>query len=203
MDQVKIGKFISECRKKQKLTQSELAEKLNITDRAVSRWETGRGLPDSSLMLDLCNILNISVNELLSGQTIEMENCNKEIENKLIEMIKAKEEADKRLLRLEIFIGVLSLIVLFVPIILGAYMSFEHEWIRYLVIFSGFIPCIIGFSVALKIEQVAGYYKCPKCNHKYVPTYKAINMAPHIGRIRKMKCPNCGKKTWQRKVVDK
>lgn len=203
MDQVKIGKFISECRKKQKLTQSELAEKLNITDRAVSRWETGRGLPDSSLMLDLCNILNISVNELLSGQTIEMENCNKEIENKLIEMIKAKEEADKRLLRLEIFIGVLSCIVLFVPIILGAYMSFEHEWIRYLVIFSGFIPCIIGFSVALKIEQVAGYYKCPKCNHKYVPTYKAINMAPHIGRIRKMKCPNCGKKTWQRKVIDK
>ena len=63
MDQIKIGKFIAECRKKQDLTQMELAEKLNITDRAISKWETGKAMPDSSIMLELCDILKISVNE--------------------------------------------------------------------------------------------------------------------------------------------
>ena len=67
MDQVKIGKFIAKCRKEKNMTQAELAEKLNITDRAISKWETAKGMPDSSIMLDLCNELNITVNELLSG----------------------------------------------------------------------------------------------------------------------------------------
>ena len=79
MDQVKIGRFIAECRKNKKLTQVQLAEKLNITDRAISKWETGKGMPDSSIMLDLCNELNISVNELLSGEVIKMEDYNQAV----------------------------------------------------------------------------------------------------------------------------
>lgn len=67
MEQTKVGKFIAECRKNKNMTQAELAEKLNITDRAISKWETGKGMPDSSIMLELCNELDISVNELLSG----------------------------------------------------------------------------------------------------------------------------------------
>ena len=74
MDMEKTGKFISRCRKDAGLTQAVLAEKLGITDRAVSKWETGRSLPDASLMLELCGILGISVNELLTGEKIEMEN---------------------------------------------------------------------------------------------------------------------------------
>lgn len=72
MNQTEIGIFIARCRKEQKLTQAQLAEKLNITDRAVSKWETGKSMPDSSIMLDLCAILGITVNELLSGEKIEM-----------------------------------------------------------------------------------------------------------------------------------
>ena len=72
MNQEKIGKFIALCRKEKKLTQSELAEKLQITNKAVSKWETGRGMPDASLLLDLCDILGISVNELLSGEKIDI-----------------------------------------------------------------------------------------------------------------------------------
>ena len=113
MDQLKIGRFISNCRKAKGLTQMQLAERLNITDRAVSKWETGRALPDASIMLDLCSLLEISVNDLLSGEVVAMENYNKELENKLIEMVKQKEEADKRLLKMEVVIGVLSVIVLF------------------------------------------------------------------------------------------
>ena len=80
MDQVKIGRFIAECRKKKNLTQMQLAEDLGITDRAVSKWETGKAMPDTSIMLELCGILKITVNELLNGEKINMENTSKSIE---------------------------------------------------------------------------------------------------------------------------
>lgn len=77
MNQEVIGKFISTCRKEKGLTQTQLAEKLNITNRAVSKWETGKSVPDAAIMLDLCEILDVSVNELLSGERIAMENYQK------------------------------------------------------------------------------------------------------------------------------
>jgi len=202
MDQIKIGKFIAERRKMQNLTQMQLAEKLNITDRAVSKWETGRAMPDSSIMLELCDILKISVNDLLCGEEVTMDNCNKESEKILLEMIKQKEQSDKRLLAMEWVIGALSIIVLFVPIIIASLLTME-DWQRLALVFSGFIPAVIGFAFSLKIEQVAGYYECKHCSHKYVPTYKAVNMAMHMGRTRYMRCPECGKKSWQKKVISK
>ena len=91
MEQIKIGKFIAECRKKKNLTQAQLAEKLNITDRAISKWETGKGMPDSSIMLELCNELNISVNELLSGEMIDMKNYNRKADEKdVIDILRRK-----------------------------------------------------------------------------------------------------------------
>ena len=202
MDQIKIGKFISERRKNAKLTQAQLAERLNITDRAVSKWETGKAMPDSSLMLDLCEILGISVNDLLSGEVVGVDNYEKELEKKLVELIKEKEESDKRLLMLEVIVGIFSIIILFVPIILGALLPME-DWLRLVVVFSGFIPAIVGFAFAMKIEQVAGYYECRECGHRYVPDLKAMYRAMHMGRTRYMKCPNCGKKSWQKKVISK
>ena len=202
MDQLKIGRFIAECRKNNNLTQLQLAEKLNITDRAVSKWENGKSLPDSSIMLDLCRILNITVNDLLNGEKTDMENYNKDIEKNLLEIIKQKEESDKKLLSLEWVIGILSLIVLFVPIIIASFLPME-EWQRTVLVFSGFIPAFIGFFFAVKIEQVAGYYECASCKHRYVPTFCAVNFAMHMGRTRYLKCPECGKKTWNKKVISK
>ena len=203
MDQIKIGKFIAEQRKSKNLTQSNLAEMLGVTDRAVSKWETGRTLPDSSLMLDLCKILGITVNDLLYGEVKSMENYNKEVENKLIEMVKEKEQSDKQLLKLEVVVGILSCIIFFVPIFLGALLPNLEDWQRVVIVFSGFIPGIIGLLYAIKIEQVAGYYECKYCKHKYVPTYSDVIAAMHYGRTRYLKCPNCGKKSWQKKVVSK
>ena len=112
MDQIKIGRFIAECRKKQNLTQMQLAEELEITDRAVSKWENGKSMPDSSIMLDLCRLLKISVNDLLNGEVVIMENYNEKTEQLLLEMVKQKEENDKRLLSLEILIGIFSVIII-------------------------------------------------------------------------------------------
>ena len=203
MNQEKIGKFIATCRKKQNLTQEQLAEKLNVTFKAVSKWETGKGLPDASIMLDLCKELKISVNELLSGEIITVDNNQKEMEKNLLEIIKQKEEADKSLLTLEWVIAILSIIVLFVPITIGALLPFKEEWIRLVIVFSGFIPAFIGFHFTMKIEQTAGYYECRHCHHKYIPTIYAMYVAPHIGRTRYMKCPKCTKKSWNKKVLTK
>ena len=158
MDQVKIGKFIAQRRKQANLTQMQLAEKLNITDRAISKWETGKSLPDASIMLELCAVLGISVNDLLCGEIVTMEQYNKEMENKLLELVREKEEADRRLLALEWVIGIFSCIILLVPIIVGSLLTME-QWQRIMIVFSGFIPALIGFCFAMKIEQVAGYYR--------------------------------------------
>ena len=95
MNQIKIGKFIAECRKNVSLTQMQLAEKLGITDKAISKWERGVAMPDTSIMLELCDILGISVNELLSGEKINMENNNQKNEQLLLEMAKDLEQKNK------------------------------------------------------------------------------------------------------------
>ena len=202
MDQVKIGKFIAECRKQKNLTQMQLAEKLGITDRAVSKWETGKALPDSSIMLELCAILGITVNDLLSGEVITMDNYEKEMEKKLLEMIKQKEQADKRLLCVEVFIGITATVVLFAMVLLAAFVQMSNG-LRISLMVLGFILFFAGCFYALRIEQVAGYYACKECGHRYVPTYKTVNLAPHMGRSRHMRCPECGKKSWHKKVLTK
>ena len=202
MDQVKIGKFIAERRKAAGLTQMQLAERLLITDRAVSKWENGRSLPDSSIMLELCNILGISVNELLCGEVVLMESYNKELEKNLIEMVKQKEQADKRLLFLEYLVGGLLVAVLLAATMIASFVQME-EWLRVVIILGGLAPLLIATPFMLKIEQTAGYYECRRCGHRYVPKYKAVFMAMHSGRTRYMRCPECKKLSWQKKVISK
>ena len=202
MDQIKIGKFIAECRKQKNLTQMQLAEKLNITDKAISKWERGLSLPDSSIMLELCGILGITVNDLLSGEIITMDNYNKESEKNLLLVIKQKELADKQLLSLEIFVGYLVSIV-FISLIFVASFLQMASWLRLVLIGIGCILFAIGVGYAIRIEQTAGYYECAKCGYRYVPNFKSVLMSTHLGRTRHMRCPKCNEKTWQKKVISK
>ena len=205
MDQIKIGKFISEKRKERGLTQMQLAEKLGITDRSVSKWETGKSLPDASIMLELCGLLGITVNDLLCGEVVSMENYNEKIEKNLLDMVKQKEEADKRLLKMEIVIGIISVAFLFAMLAVGiVFMTMEKPlWMFFLPVCIGIAQFIVAMAFALKIEQVAGYYECAECGHKYIPKYSSVIMAMHMNRTRYMKCPKCGKRSWQRKVISK
>ena len=202
MDQVKVGKFIAQCRKNKSLTQFQLAEKLNITDRAISKWETGKGMPDSSIMLELCNELDISVNELLSGEFIKMDDYNEKLDQNLIEMVKQKEESDKKLLTMEIIIGVITIIMYLIEMVIVSYAEMQ-DLVRILIIISSTIFVFIVCILLVQIEQVAGYYECQKCHYKYVPTYKQVLWAGHIGRTRYMKCPKCNQRSWQKKVMFK
>ena len=202
MDQIKIGKFIAEQRKKVNLTQSRLSEKLNITDRAVSKWETGKSLPDSSIMLELCNILEITVTDLLNGEIVTTDDYDKRAEQYLIELVRQKEENDKRLLTLEVVIGFLSLTVILLPAFMAKFLPL-YEWQQALIALSGFIPGLIGFYFVLKIEQQVGYYECKKCKHKYIPSFRSVIFSMHVGRTRYMTCPKCKKKSWQKKAIKK
>ena len=202
MDQIKIGRFIAVRRKRANLTQLQLADRLGITDKAVSKWERGITMPDTSIMLELCDVLSISVNDLLCGEVVTMDNYNKELENNLLEMIKLKEQADKRLLSVEVFIGITATVVLFALVLLASFVQMSNG-LRISLMVLGFILFFAGCFYALRIEQVAGYYACKECGHRYVPTYKAVNLAPHMGRTRFMRCPQCGKKSWQKKALNK
>lgn len=200
MDQVKIGRFIQEKRKEKKLTQSEVAEKLNITDRAISKWENGVCLPDAGTMPELCEILGISINDLFSGEKVDMKENEKKLEENLLEMTKIKEQKDKMLLRLEIVLEVIVMIFFLALIMVAAYVEMEM-YLRIILIIGAFILLIPALYYGIKIEQVAGLYECSNCHHKYVPTFKSVFLAQHMGRTRKMKCPKCDTKCWHKKVL--
>ncbi len=202
MDQIKIGKFIQLKRKEKGFTQSELAEKLNITDRAVSKWENGICMPDASIMPELCEILSISINDLFSGEVVDMKDNEKKLEENLLEMTKLKEEKDKQLLRLEFVIGYISSITFLILIFIASYIQMPN-WLIILLIVIASIIFAYGMTYAIKIEQTAGYYECGKCHHKYIPTYQNVFFAMHIGRTRYMKCPKCNEKSWNKKVLKK
>lgn len=95
MDQVKVGKFISQCRKEKGLTQVQVAERFGVSNAAVSKWETGKSIPDASIMLALCELLGITANELLSGERIRAEEYKEKAEKKLVDMQLAQERLKK------------------------------------------------------------------------------------------------------------
>jgi transcriptional regulator with XRE-family HTH domain len=202
MDQIKIGKFIAECRKKQGLTQMQLAEKLNITDRAISKWENGRSMPDSSIMLELCGILKITVNDLLSGEKVNMENINQKNEQLLLDMAKELERKNKTIWTSMWAIMIVSITVLFAGIFIAAFLIPEGP-LQLVVILAICIVFLIPCFFALKLEVSVGAYKCEECGYEIVPTYSEALWALHRGFTRHLKCPKCNKRTWCKKVIKK
>ena len=202
MDQLKIGKFIAECRKQKNLTQMQLSEKLGITDKAISKWERGIAMPDSSIMLELCDILGISVNELLSGEKISMENNNQKNEQLLFDMAKELEQKNKTVWKSMWVIMIISMTALFSDILIAAFLIPEGVW-QLLTIIGICIVFLIPCFYALKLEVSVGAYKCKNCGHEIVPTYKEAMNAMHMGFTRYLKCPKCNKRTWCKKVIKK
>ena len=202
MDQIKTGKFIAECRKQKNLTQMQLAEKIGITDKAVSKWERGIAMPDTSIMLELCDILGISVNELLSGEKINMENNEQKNEQLLLEMAKELEKKSKTIWNAMWIIMTVSIIGLIGGLMLVAFFIPEGPWML-VAILSLCAVFLIPCFYALKLEVSVGAYKCKNCGYEIVPTYKEAMNAMHMGTTRYLKCPKCNKRAWCKKVIKK
>lgn len=201
MNQEKIGAFIAR-RRKEKANTSEACKLFRITDRAVSKWERGKGLPDPVYMLELCRLLDISVNELLTGEFIEETKYQQKAEDNLLIMAKQEVKQTKKMFFYENVIGIGSTIIFTILIFMSVYFV-ESEGIKILLFIFAFLFLITGVSIALKIETEEGYYECQKCHHKYIPSYRQVYFAMHIGRTRYMKCPHCQKRSWQKKIYSK
>ena len=202
MDQLKIGKFIAECRKQKNLTQMHLAEKLGITDKAISKWERGIAMPDSSIMIEMCGIIGISVNELLSGEKNGMENINQRNEQLLLEMAKELEKKNKTIWSSMWAIMIVSITALFAGMLIAVFLIPEGIW-QLITVLSVCVVFLIPCFYALKLEVSVGAYKCKNCGHEIVPTYSEALWAMHSGTTRYLKCPKCSKRTWCKKVIKK
>lgn len=178
MDQEKIGKFIAECRKKRKMTQSELGEKLGVTEKSISNWENGRNMPDLSLFRPLCNELNISLNDLMSGEKV----TEKEYQEKLEEnIIKTIDYTNKKIESRNTFIG-LILITFGVLISITAVAIFpsESSWGSIYSVFGGIIS-LIGVS---RFTKRLVYPKRLLCNFSYFLMFVAVLMViDYIGVV--------------------
>lgn len=202
MDQIKIGRFIKQKRKEKGMTQSKLAEKLGVTDRAISKWENGNCMPDSGIIADLCKILNVTINDLFSGEIVDMKDNEKKLEENLLEITKLKQDREKQLMNLEIFIGILVAMVFLICAFVASFVNIENIY-KILLVVLGLILFLVGGIICLRIEQTVGYYECKRCHYRYIPTYSNILYAMHIGRTRYMKCPKCHKYSWNRKVISR
>lgn len=202
MNQIKIGRFIANCRKEQGLTQMQLAERLSITDKAISKWERGVAMPDSSIMLELCGILKISVNELLSGERSKMEKSDEKNEQLLLEMAKELERKNKTVWAAMWALMAVSITALIAGVLIAALVIPEGPW-QLVAVLGVTVLFLIPCFFALKLEVSVGAYKCKKCGEEIVPTYSEALNAMHLGTTRYLKCPKCQKRSWCKKVINK
>ena len=202
MDLLKTGKFIQEQRKAKNLTQIQLAEKINVSEKTISKWECGNGFPDTSLILPLCEVLAISANELLSGKKLETsEEYKNQAEENLVELKSQQEKSTKHLLNCEWVIIWLGMALLLGSCLIAAYVNMLDVW-RFVIIGFGILNCVFAIVASMIIETKVGFYECAKCKHRYVPSYKQTVWSMHFGRTRFIKCPKCGKRSWNKKTIN-
>ena len=136
MDQEKIGKFIAECRKKQNLTQEELAEKLGVTNKSISRWENGKTMPDYSIITNLCEELKISINEFFAGQYLDKSELTENSEKNILNIAREENRTRKKLKKVVIAFMIVIMLLIISMIGLYKYMcsfmsvskTFELNW---------------------------------------------------------------------------
>ncbi len=191
MDQIKTGKFIASLRKEKGFTQVSLANRLGISDKTVSKWERGAGLPDVSLMLPLCEILEISVNELLTGEKLTDADYKEKAEVTIMSLVQENKENKKRMLQ-SVICGIITIIAVCSLVVIASYIEMPVAVRIVLIIFAA-ITAAAGIGTGATLEVKAGYYKCPKCGHLFVPEIKDYVKGYHTFTKRRLTCPECGK----------
>lgn len=191
MDQIRIGRFIAETRKSQQLTQRQLADLLSVSDKTISKWECGKGLPEVSLMLPLCDALHITVNDLLSGERLSDTEYQERAEQNMVNLIKENEENKKRMI-LSVICGVITIIACCSLIVIASYLALPTA-ARIILILFAVATAVVGVGAAAVLEVKAGYYECPHCKTLFVPTMADYIKGYHTFTKRRLTCPQCGK----------
>lgn len=201
MNPDKIGKFITEERKNKNYTQKQLADILHVSDRTISKWECGKGFPEVSLLLPLCNELEITVNELLTGERLAMEQYMEKAEENMIGFVLEKEEnkIKLQLVGLMGFVSILSFVALLIVVCL--YTEIISLPVKILLTLIAGTILSIGLFTMLKGGRTIGYYKCSCCSEAFVPDFINYTTGVNIITTRRLKCPHCGKRNWCRKVL--
>lgn len=192
VEQIKIGKFIAGERKAKGLTQRQLADVLSISDKTVSKWECGKGLPEVSLMLPLCETLNITVNDLLSGERVSEVDYQRKAEENMMDLMKENQENKKRM-ALSVICGMITIIAVCSLIVIASYIELP-VLARIAVILLAVVTAAAGIGAAAMLEVKAGYYECPHCKALFVPTMGEYVKGYHTLTKRKLTCPQCGKR---------
>ena len=193
MDQVKIGKFISQMRKEKGLTQKQLGEELLISDKTVSKWETGKGMPEVSLMLPLCEKLGINVNELLTGERIPDEDYKKKAEENIMDIMREKEESIKKVI-IEAVAFIITLAGM--SLIMVAVLAELGIWQRGLLIAIAVIVMAGGIVVGAMADMSIGTFECKHCGTRFVPSAASYLFGAHTITRRRLTCPKCGKRSY-------
>ena len=154
MDQIKIGRFIAEERKRKGYTQKQLSEKLDISDKTISKWERGNGFPEVSLLLPLCNELDITVNELLSGERVSEEDYQKKAEENMVNLVREAQESKKKII-FSVIISIFSLMAS-LPLFIISRMGIVEGIARIIFIVIG---VIILFGLIFKFSYSFITYK--------------------------------------------
>ena len=201
MDQILIGKFIAEERKRKGYTQKQLSEKLGISDKTVSKWERGNGFPEVSLLLPLCNELDITVNELLSGERVSEEDYRKKAEENMVNLVKEAQESKKKII-LSAMVAILVIVAATPLFVLPGTIEMD-TWLRILLIVIGLLVVTMGIAIACVLDRDAGAFECPECNTRFVPEMKDYIMSRHTITKRKLVCPHCGTYKYCKKVLTK
>lgn len=201
MDQIKIGKFIAEIRKEKGLTQSQLAEKLLISNKTVSKWETGKGMPEVSLMLPLCEELGINVNELLTGERIPTKNYIEKAEENMMKLVNEAQESKKKIILASMIAGFSLLSAM--PLFFVAKMLEMDTSTKAILIGIAVVILVVGIIIACVIDREAGAFECQECHARFVPDVKDYILSVHTITRRKLKCPKCGKSTYCKHVMTK
>lgn len=201
MDQIKIGRFIAKERKSKGYTQRQLADILGISDKTVSKWERGNGFPEVSLLLPLCEELEISVNELLTGERVSEEGYRRKAEENMLNLVKEAQESKKKIILSAVVAG-LSVVAAVPLIVISGALEME-TWLRIVLIAIGAFVLIAGIIVACILDKDAGAFECPECHERFVPEMGAYIMGAHTITKRKLRCPKCGANRYCKHVLTK
>ena len=190
MEPTRIGRFIAERRKALGLTQRQLAEQLSVSDKAVSKWETGRGLPDVLLMPPLCAALGITVNDLLSGERVGEGDYRKKAEENMMELMRENAENRQRLLQ-SIACGGVTVVAVCALVALAAFLPLP-ALARVALLLLAMATAVVGIWAAATLDARAGWFECPHCKELFAPAMADYVKGLHTFTRRRLTCPHCG-----------